>query len=355
MKIGQKEIRLRIKRENLPSTLPLLRCILAVVVMIAWLSDRKNIASVFFFLTGILAFFDSFLAQRRAILHQLWTILDPIADKLLINLAAIAMYASNVLPWYAVVIFLAKDIPMTIGGIVLLYKNPHIIFRMNFLNKITTLFQFLTLLIGMVYGLDPILLWISIGLTLLTLIVAFFKSPFQIIKREEAFAEFRFRHLVKLADLFTLGGVVFGFLAIVFSINNWMNLAAVVMVVAVILDYLDGKIARATRRGGSFGKELDSLADTISFGVAPTVFGFSLIQSPLAIIAYTLFLFACILRLARYNIMHIKNAYAGMPITMNGLIVPALYFFHAPAVYYPYIYLLLSVLMISTLKIKKMV
>ena len=123
---------------------------------------------------------------------------------------------------------------------------------------------------------------------------------------------------------------------------------------AVLADYTDGKIAKKLKQQNIFGKELDSLADTISFGVAPAIFGFSLIQTPLAIVAFTIFLFCGILRLARYNIMDVKDGYAGMPITLNGIIIPIVYLAKVPFEYYPYIYILLGILMVSSLKIRKL-
>ena len=60
----------------------------------------------------------------------------------------------------------------------------------------------------------------------------------------------------------------------------------VVLLFAVVFDYADGKVARLMKREGDFGKQLDSLADTISFGVAPAIFGFSLIQTNFALIVF---------------------------------------------------------------------
>ena len=112
----------------------------------------------------------------------------------------------------------------------------------------------------------------------------------------------------------------------------------------------------------TFGKELDSLADTVSFGVAPAIFGFSLMQSSsnlhqlritFGIIAFTIFLFCGILRLARYNIMDMKGTFQGMPITLNGIIIPLAYFLNVPIKFYPYIYISLGILMVSSIRIKK--
>jgi CDP-diacylglycerol--serine O-phosphatidyltransferase len=121
----------------------------------------------------------------------------------------------------------------------------------------------------------------------------------------------------------------------------------------VIADYADGKLAKKLKQQNTFGKELDSLADTISFGVAPAIFGFSLIQTPLAIASFTIFLFCGILRLARYNIMDTPDSYEGMPITLNGIIIPALFLFKMPVDFYPYIYILLGILMVSNIRFRK--
>ena len=126
------------------------------------------------------------------------------------------------------------------------------------------------------------------------------------------------------------------------------------LILAVASDYLDGKVAKTMGQQNEFGKELDSLADTVSFGVAPAIFGFALIQTPLALISFTIFLFCGILRLARYNIMDIKGSFAGMPITLNGVIIPLTFFLDTPIKFYPYIYLVLGILMVSSFRIKKL-
>ena len=123
------------------------------------------------------------------------------------------------------------------------------------------------------------------------------------------------------------------------------------------------KIAKSMQQQNTFGKELDSLSDTVSFGVAPAIFGFSLmqfasnfnqLQVTFGVIAFTIFLFCGILRLARYNIMDIKGAFQGMPITLNGIIIPLAYFLNISIKFYPYIYLTLGILMVSSFRVKKL-
>jgi CDP-diacylglycerol--serine O-phosphatidyltransferase len=145
-----------------------------------------------------------------------------------------------------------------------------------------------------------------------------------------------------------------GLIAILLIINEEYLFAVIALLFAVLFDYLDGKVARLMDREGEFGKQLDSLADTISFGVAPAIFGFSLIQTNFALIVFALFLFAGVLRLARYNIMEFTGDFTGMPITINGIIIPLIYFLKVPTNIYPYIYLFLAILMVSPLKVKKL-
>ena len=104
--------------------------------------------------------------------------------------------------------------------------------------------------------------------------------------------------LLKFADIFTLLNAVFGLTSIYFSIMRQFSPAAVFMLLAVLFDYIDGKMARFTRTS-EFGRELDSLADIISFGISPIVFGFSQIKTTFAMIVFALFLICGILRLAR--------------------------------------------------------
>ena len=163
-----------------------------------------------------------------------------------------------------------------------------------------------------------------------------------------------FQILMKLPDFFTFFNLFMGLSAILFAINKHYNLSIAAFLFAVLFDYLDGKIARLVRREGEFGKQLDSLSDTVSFGIAPAIFAFTLIKTPFAVIMFTIFLFAGVLRLARYNIMEFSGDYSGMPITINGLVIPVIYFFNTPYTVYPYIYLFLAILMISPITFKKL-
>jgi len=159
---------------------------------------------------------------------------------------------------------------------------------------------------------------------------------------------------IRLADAATLMNASCGILSIFYSINNQFLTACVFILGAVFLDFLDGFIARALKETSELGKELDSLADTISFGIAPAVFGFMLVEkSTILILALIVFVLCGILRLARFNVTKIKY-FEGMPITINGILFPLIYFLKVPLYLYPTIYFLSGILMISTFKLKKL-
>lgn len=162
-----------------------------------------------------------------------------------------------------------------------------------------------------------------------------------------------FFELLKVADTFTLLNALFGTFSMYASMMQRYTTAVVFILLSVVFDFLDGKVARKTKTN-VFGRELDSLADIISFGAAPVVFGFSQIQTDLAKVAFVVFLLCGILRLARFNVMKMKD-FMGMPITMNGIIIPLVYFANVPLSYYPYIFFVLAVLMVLPVKIKKVI
>lgn len=347
-------MRLRIRKERVFFTLTLLRFVLALVVAILIISRKSMIVpAVLFIATALLAFFDGLMRKRLIEMSLLRSFLDFLADKFLVNLAAIALVAKGLLPLWVMLLFLTRDLLTIIIGSILFYRDSRREFKPTALGKISTFFQIVALIPAMMGNLDEVLVWLAIAMTLASGIESLFKSEFRLIRRKTDLDEFKMLRLMKFADVFTLTNVIFGIISILFSIKGWYNTASLMLLLAVVSDFFDGKIAKIMGQANEFGKELDSLADTISFGVAPAIFGFALIQTPLAIISFTIFLFCGILRLARYNIMDLKDAFQGMPITLNGIIIPAIFFFDVPIKFYPYIYLILGVFMVSSFRIKK--
>ncbi len=356
-------MKLKIHKEKVFFAVTWLRWILAFVVAISLLLNRRNIALFIFVLTAFVGFLEGFIAKKYP--SALRSIADIFADKLLVNFTLIVLSIKGIIPLWATLVVFARDILTLIGASYLLYKNLRSEFKPSIIGKITYFFQVMALIPPMLDNeIDWYLLLTALILTLVSGIYALIKSEFRLIRRKSELDEFGIFKLLKFADLFTLSNVGLGLLSIIFSITDNFKYSAIVLLVAVVFDYLDGKIAVSMHQQNPFGKELDSLSDTVSFGVAPAIFGFSLIQlnhtmkQPelvFGIIAFAIFLFCGILRLARYNIMDIKGIYSGMPITLNGLIIPIAYFAKVPVNFYPYIYLVLALLMVSSIRVKKLI
>ncbi len=123
-----------------------------------------------------------------------------------------------------------------------------------------------------------------------------------------------------MPSLFTIGNLLCGFYAIVAVYNDDYPIAALAILVALVLDFLDGAVARITNSSSDFGIELDSLADLVSFGVAPAVLAYVWALRPferLGWLACFLFVICGALRLARFNIQARnldKRYFVGLPI-----------------------------------------
>ena len=123
-----------------------------------------------------------------------------------------------------------------------------------------------------------------------------------------------------LPTLFTLGNMFCGYACIVYAMRGEFETAAPFIGFAIVLDMLDGRIARMTGSASDFGVEFDSLADVISFGIAPAILSFSWGLQPLGRLGWLagfLFLTAAAMRLARFNIQSgtggDKRYFVGMP------------------------------------------
>jgi len=77
-----------------------------------------------------------------------------------------------------------------------------------------------------------------------------------------------------LANFLTVLSLFFGFLSIIFSLESHFTFASWAIILSVIFDGLDGQVARKNPVPSEFGKELDSLADVVSFGIAPSILGY---------------------------------------------------------------------------------
>lgn len=160
-----------------------------------------------------------------------------------------------------------------------------------------------------------------------------------------------------IPNLFTLGNLSLGMIAILLASEGRYSLAAIMVVVAMLMDGLDGRIARALNAQSDFGKELDSLSDMISFGAAPAyiMYSVSFQGTPIALawIVTCLFPICGALRLARFNVRPgIPGYFTGLPIPAAGGVLATLSLFSKDisAPFMMIATLLLAYLMISSLK-----
>lgn len=143
-------------------------------------------------------------------------------------------------------------------------------------------------------------------------------------------------YFLAIPDAISLLNLVFGFLAILMVIDNHLTLASLCILVALVFDSVDGWVARKLERKDyfSFGKNMDSLADVVSFGAAPAAILYSLGSGMsdwsgyLVTIVCLIVLVCGMLRLARYNVIADRIQYKGfigLPIPAAALILSTYY------------------------------
>jgi CDP-diacylglycerol--serine O-phosphatidyltransferase len=137
-----------------------------------------------------------------------------------------------------------------------------------------------------------------------------------------------------LPSLFTIANLFCGWACVVYAMRGEFIVAAPFIGVAIVLDMLDGRIARMTGTTSDFGVQLDSLADLISFGMAPAILAFQWGLEPLGRMGWAVgfvFLTAAALRLARFNIQSVsdKRYFAGLP-SPAAAAIPAATIFYYP-------------------------
>ncbi|QGQ93591.1 CDP-diacylglycerol--serine O-phosphatidyltransferase [Paenibacillus psychroresistens] len=159
-------------------------------------------------------------------------------------------------------------------------------------------------------------------------------------------------------NMFTIGNLFLGIVAIILVFNENPPLAAMFVIIAMLMDGLDGRVARALNAQSEFGKELDSLSDVISFGVAPAFIMYVVafkdavsINEPTTWIVTAIFPICGALRLARFNVVAGTPGYfIGLPIPAAGGILATLALFSKELS--PYV-LLISTLLLSFLMVSR--
>ena len=183
------------------------------------------------------------------------------------------------------------------------------------------------------------------------------KKAFKIVSTKKR------RHL--LPNALTLIGVCLGISSIKFALDGNYGLSVIFLLFAALLDGLDGRIARLIDGTSEFGKELDSLTDFVSFGIAPAFILFFWELKNYGKIGWAItliFSVCCVLRLARFNLTKIQkeeewkvNYFEGIPSPAGGILVlmPLIFDLSSFNIGYevknltPYLSIVVSILLIS--------
>ncbi|MBM7584762.1 CDP-diacylglycerol--serine O-phosphatidyltransferase [Bacillus pakistanensis] len=161
------------------------------------------------------------------------------------------------------------------------------------------------------------------------------------------------------ANVITLANISLGGFAILMGLQGQLNLSLLLIFIAALADRFDGMVARKLNIDSDLGKQLDSMSDVISFGVAPALLLYQgvLYEFGFPGMFFTVFYIACgAFRLARFNISETNGYFTGLPITAAGCLLTVSYL-AVSIISMPlflFIIIILSVLMISNFRLRKL-
>lgn len=159
-------------------------------------------------------------------------------------------------------------------------------------------------------------------------------------------------------SIITLANLVLGIFSLIYSMTQQFQMAAIMVLLCMIMDGVDGKVARKLEASSNFGKELDSLADLVSFGVAPSLLIYFKVLNQFSWIGLVIticFSVAGAIRLARFNVLNISGHFIGVPITAAGSLLAILSLISNKISPYAWLGIVigLAFLMVSNLKVPK--
>lgn len=172
--------------------------------------------------------------------------------------------------------------------------------------------------------------------------------------------------------ILTYLGLAFGVVGISLAFNGSIPEAVMCLILAGVCDMFDGTVARACKRSElekKFGIQIDSLADTVSFGVFPVILGICMgFTSKLNIVIYVMYVLAAVIRLAYFNVTAEEKTikrnkdkvsyYVGLPVTSIAIILPLTYNLNIfkPEIFskaFPLVMFMVALLFVLNFKLKK--
>ena len=154
----------------------------------------------------------------------------------------------------------------------------------------------------------------------------------------------------------TAGNLILGVTATAALINRNFQLSVVLIILAAVLDRADGILARRCNATSAFGKEFDSLADLVSFGVAPAALSYSAMLgkwNAAGLVCFALFTLCGAFRLARFNIAGNPSFFQGVPITIAGSVLAVVVILAPSPAVISTSSVILSLAMVSSIRIPK--
>ncbi|HEY4553631.1 MAG TPA: CDP-diacylglycerol--serine O-phosphatidyltransferase [Bacillaceae bacterium] len=160
------------------------------------------------------------------------------------------------------------------------------------------------------------------------------------------------------ANVLTLANLGLGGFAIIAGLNGQLHLSLLLIFIAALADRFDGMAARKLQIESELGKQLDSMSDIISFGVAPALLLYQGILHLFGFpgVFFTIFYIGCgAFRLARFNITESNGYFTGLPITAAGCLLTLSYLAvpYLPQYSFLFVILILSLMMIATFTLRK--
>lgn len=164
-----------------------------------------------------------------------------------------------------------------------------------------------------------------------------------------------------IPNILTFTNLALGILSILTGVQGDYVTAGLLILGAGIVDRYDGRIARLLHAESPLGKELDSLSDLVSFGVAPSILGYFMFDfielGVLGLVPVILFPVAGAYRLARYNASAFDGIFTGVPITIAGCVLALVMLLLRNSLELRLLVVLLSIalsyLMVSTIRLSK--
>ncbi|KEF38100.1 CDP-diacylglycerol--serine O-phosphatidyltransferase [Schinkia azotoformans MEV2011] len=162
----------------------------------------------------------------------------------------------------------------------------------------------------------------------------------------------------QVANILTIMNLSFGVCALLAVLRGEYQLSLLLIFIAALSDRFDGLVARKLNIESEFGKQLDSMCDIVSFGVAPALLTYQLVlfeYGAPGILFAIIYIICGAIRLSKFNITENNGYFTGLPITVAGIILTfsTLLVSVLPSYLFMYVIIGLALMMIGTFKLKK--